>query len=687
MLYYRFLLKTNENTFNDIDPDIYYTEAEIRQYRKEGLKGKYDDGTIESLNNKFYRDLSLNNDKVFWIFERTASTISVCSAVKVGAYSIEELCSDLRTYFPDLDVAETREITIEEFKQSIDMSSTFTYKKVLSLLHLDYRNGSFLDPCPYRWTEQVAEYTEVDKDECMKSADKILASKSLRDEIERIYSPENRKGYFGHPVHYYINAGDWGAAQDMYQLLIQALGSNGRLCSNRISIFRDFKRRAHFDERYRQHMNASEGGIVVLELCSDMEMSQYASSFHDFTKFTGGLIEDIKRDTLFIIVEIMGKSLMNRDATNNILCKADFISITEGSGSLAQSEEYLLQLADRSDINYDDRNEVVKCLPKKDSYSVTDIYRAYNKWYGSGLKNHIYKAYKTEDICKVEIVERKSNPYKELQRLIGLNDAKTVIDSVISAGKVRCMRESMGLENDDISLNMLFAGNPGTAKTTVARLIAQILKDENVVKSGKLVECGRQDLVARYVGWTAKTIEEKFKQADGGVLFIDEAYSLIDDHNSFGAEAINTITQLMENYRDRVIVIFAGYPDKMKTFLEQNEGLRSRIAFHLTFPDYTPDELFDILTLQAEKKGYGMPEEAASVCRSILSDAAAQENFGNGRYVRNLLEQAIIRQSERLIKKGGQLTVDDMKSLAVEDFKPVKLGIIDTKTIRMGFAV
>ena len=125
---------------------------------------------------------------------------------------------------------------------------------------------------------------------------------------------------------------------------------------------------------------------------------------------------------------------------------------------------------------------------------------------------------------------------------------------------------------------MIFTGNPGSAKTTVARLLSQILKKEGILDSGRFVEVGRADLIARYVGWTAKTVCEKFREAAGGVLFIDEAYSLVDDSNTFGDEAINTIVQEMENHRDDVIVIFAGYPEKMKVFLEKNEGLRSRIS-------------------------------------------------------------------------------------------------------------
>lgn len=193
--------------------------------------------------------------------------------------------------------------------------------------------------------------------------------------------------------------------------------------------------------------------------------------------------------------------------------------------------------------------------------------------------------------------------------MVGLADVKKVTDEILAAAKMQKMRKKMGLSETSPSMHMLFSGNPGTAKTTVARLLSQVLKEEEVLKYGHIVECGRQDLVGKYVGWTAQIVESKFQAARGGILFIDEAYSLVEDNRTYGAEAINTIVQEMENYRDEVIVIFAGYPEKMKGFLEQNEGLASRIAFHLNFPDYSPEELTQILDLMLENRNTGWTKE------------------------------------------------------------------------------
>ena len=160
-------------------------------------------------------------------------------------------------------------------------------------------------------------------------------------------------------------------------------------------------------------------------------------------------------------------------------------------------------------------------------------------------------------------------------------------------------------------------------------------------------------------------------EALGGILFIDEAYSLIDDSNSFGDEAINTIVQEMENHREDVIVIFAGYPEKMEKFLQKNEGLRSRIAFHLNFPDYNENELMEILMLMAKEKGYSLDRATREKCLAIFTGACKKAEFGNGRFARNLLEQAILRQADRIIReaKGQKLSKKSLRTLIEADFE------------------
>ena len=218
-------------------------------------------------------------------------------------------------------------------------------------------------------------------------------------------------------------------------------------------------------------------------------------------------------------------------------------------------------------------------------------------------------------------------------------------------------------------MHMVFTGNPGTAKTTVARLFAEIMKDNGLLSKGNLYEVGRSDLVGKYVGWTAQIVKDKFRAARGSVLFIDEAYSLVEDKaGMYGDEAINTIVQEMENNRDNMVVIFAGYPDKMEDFLQRNPGLRSRIAFHVPFEDYNADELTSIADLIAQNMGMHFDSAAHKKLHAILEEARTSSDFGNGRYVRNLVEQSQMEHASRLIHMNyEEVTSEIMTTLCEQD--------------------
>ena len=235
-------------------------------------------------------------------------------------------------------------------------------------------------------------------------------------------------------------------------------------------------------------------------------------------------------------------------------------------------------------------------------------------------------------------------------------------------------------------MHMVFTGNPGSAKTTVARLFAQIMRQNGLLSSGHLVEVGRSDLVGQYVGSTAPLVVERFKQAEGGVLFIDEAYSLLDDKSGlYGDETINTIVQQMENRRDSVVVIFAGYPDQMEQFLQRNLGLRFRIAYHVPFADYNAEELSAIADLMAKKDGLELTEGAKAKLQRLFESACTEADFGNGRYVRNILEKARMAQAVRLLKMDpDEVTAQDVRTIEDSDIEePEKEKV---QRIRIGFS-
>lgn len=221
----------------------------------------------------------------------------------------------------------------------------------------------------------------------------------------------------------------------------------------------------------------------------------------------------------------------------------------------------------------------------------------FDEWHKRALLR-AYPAYRTqytEELCAARY-DKTQTVYDEFNAMVGLGEVKEIVRNLIAAHKMRKLRASWGITDEGAARHMVFTGNPGTAKTTTARLIARILEEEGVLPRCPFVECGRADLVGRYVGWTAPKVREKIVQAHGGILFIDEAYALMEEHRTFGDEAINTIVQEMENQREDVIVILAGYPEKMKELLLHNEGLKSRIGFRLHFSDYTPTELDGILS-------------------------------------------------------------------------------------------
>ena len=271
--------------------------------------------------------------------------------------------------------------------------------------------------------------------------------------------------------------------------------------------------------------------------------------------------------------------------------------------------------------------------------------------------------------------EPTTDPFKELDAMIGLHPVKHQIKHLANLVKVQNLRVKAGLPVPDMSHHLVFVGNPGTGKTTVARLVGRIFKDLSILKKGHLIETDRAGMIGEFIGHTAPKVVQVAKKAMDGVLFIDEAYTLTikGAEKDFGPEAIATLITLMENHRDRLVVIAAGYPDEMRRFIDSNPGLKSRFKNFIHFPDYSPDELFQIFLKICHDGKYSLTPEAEEKLALKIEELSEErgKGFGNARAMRNLFEQSLTQQAKRILALGTQAR-EDLEILDSEDIPDIQ---------------
>ncbi len=261
----------------------------------------------------------------------------------------------------------------------------------------------------------------------------------------------------------------------------------------------------------------------------------------------------------------------------------------------------------------------------------------------------------------------------ELNALVGLKDVKKLIEEIYAFIEVQKKRQKEKLATEPLTLHMIFKGNPGTGKTTVARILGKLFKEVGVLNKGHIVEVERADLVGEFIGHTAQKTREHIKRAIGGILFVDEAYSLArGGEKDFGKEAIDTLVKSMEDLRESFILILAGYKDEMDWFLEINPGLRSRFPIHINFPDYTVGELLSIADIMLKNRQYTLSGGAKDELRFIIEkEQKKHEHSGNARLVRNIIERAVRRQAVRLLRTNKPLSREDLMTIIREDLQTI----------------
>lgn len=293
--------------------------------------------------------------------------------------------------------------------------------------------------------------------------------------------------------------------------------------------------------------------------------------------------------------------------------------------------------------------------------------------------NVVFKSTSPEPLSVQEKVDSKdvmqvtdafSDIYKELDKMIGLDEIKELVFQIYAILQIKQFRSQEGLQVSSNVYHMIFKGNPGTGKTSVARIIGKLFRSMGLLSKGHLIEVERADLVGEYIGHTALKTREMVKKALGGILFIDEAYSLArGGDKDFGKESIDCLVKSMEDHKNDFILILAGYPKEIEEFLKTNPGLPSRFPIQVNFPDYTIDQLIEIAKQMAAEREYViLPEAIHKIKNHLTQEKLLNLNFSNARYIRNLIEKAIRFQAVRLVRRARKLTKQDLINLTHEDF-------------------
>lgn len=511
----------------------------------------------------------------------------------------------------------------------------------------------------------------------------LLTSNDLRQELIRIRASRSIEGIEGHPVHYLVKASDEKAREQSSDILLGSLMKSGRLKTRRFCTIALSENPCSSCGSIEDLFAMSNGGVIVIDVDKNLDLESNCADA------TFGMIDKICtcarmfRNSVLTVWRFPVDCSQVRSYLFERMGAMSFVELGEEAAAVPRAKRMLAHFARACNLEPDEG--LFEKLEKSETYLTAELRSMFEEWQSRKLKTDVYPQYASfETVGAVEAQkDSRGSAHEELMSLVGLADAKRVINGAIDFRRIQRFLLSKDVMRERPSYHMLFTGNPGSAKTTVARLFGRIMRENELLESGHILEVGRADLVGKYVGHTAPLVKKCFERAKGGVLFVDEAYSLIDDRDGcFGDEAINTIVQEMENNRDSVVVVFAGYPDKMQQFLQKNPGLGSRISFHVDFPDYSTEELCEISSVISAKKGLRLSSGAREKLAKLFDAARTESDFGNGRYVRSVVEKAMMAQATRLA--SGDLTAlkkSDYCTILADDIEMPKKTLTTQRKI------
>ena len=515
--------------------------------------------------------------------------------------------------------------------------------------------------------------------EILEELDNIYGTDKCKDVIKNYvsYIKMKKEGQikFGNYNILIRNKSEYGSSEKLVEIIWKILKTNNIITTQYKYLERDEIRKSRLEKYKNKIISIEEELLVVDTKRLDISMFEVNREVRD-------ILESFPEKIFIIVDEDVIEGLINANM-------GDKITWTMGIEKISKENkvDYINKFLKNNNLGLEPKNTFV------DTLSDEPFWKVKNELVNILLECKSKKIEKiTDEVVEKELKRnyykknsqskdsRKKDGMKELESLIGMDSVKAQIEQIVNYIKVNKKREKMP------ALHMCFLGNPGTGKTTVARIVGKIFAEQEILsKKEKFVEIHGRDLIAKYVGWTAKTTQDKVREAEGGVLFIDEAYSLNPrDHRGFEDEAIATLIKEMEDKRDKVCVILAGYTNETEELLKTNPGFESRIQFKVEFPDYTEEELYEIFKKMAKEDNYKLSNNIKEILIDVFKNEKKKENFSNARCVRNIFEKVKFAQADR-IARNKQKDINLIKKCDIENVIS-KLETKEPEKIRIGFA-